>query len=124
MTVEEVQHDPRAVIEAEPELREALVAIADGRFSHGDRTMFQPLLDSLWNHDPYLVAADFPDYVRCQEEVDRAYLDPERWTTMSILNAARMGKFSSDRSMREYCREIWRVEPLPTVEHDDTEILV
>jgi starch phosphorylase len=130
LTAEQVQqrqsegYDPRAVIEAEPELREALVAIADGRFSHGDRTMFQPLLDSLWNHDPYLVAADFPDYVRCQEEVDRAYLDPERWTTMSILNAARMGKFSSDRSMREYCREIWRVEPLPTVEHDDTEILV
>jgi glucan phosphorylase len=51
-------------------------------------------------------------------------LTAKRWTTMSILNAARMGKFSSDRSMREYCREIWRVEPLPTVEHDDTEILV
>jgi starch phosphorylase len=60
-----------------------------------------------------MVLADFQAYVECQSEVARAYADPEHWTRMSILNVARMGKFSSDRAIREYCRDIWSVQPQP-----------
>jgi starch phosphorylase len=70
-------------------------------------------VDSLLGDDPWLLLADFRSYVDCQAEVERAYLDRERWTRMSILNTARMGRFSSDRSIAEYCREIWRVQPVP-----------
>ena len=88
-------------------------ALADGTFSRGDASLFRPLVDSLLGDDPWLVAADFRSYLECQEEVDRAYLDTERWTRMSILNAARMGFFSSDRSIADYCRDVWRVQPVP-----------
>jgi len=64
------------------------------------------------NNDEYMLMADFRSYVDCQESVSHAYLDQEHWTRMSILNTARMGKFSSDRSIREYARDIWHVEPL------------
>jgi starch phosphorylase len=72
--------------------------------------LFAPFLDDLWNRDPYLVCADFADYAACQEEVGRQYRDRERWTRMSILNVARMGYFSSDRAVAEYCRDIWKVQ--------------
>ena len=70
-------------------------------------------MDSLVGEDPWLLLADFRSYLDCQAEVERAYLDPERWTRMSILNTARIGRFSSDRSIADYCREIWHVEPVP-----------
>ena len=63
--------------------------------------------------DPFLVLADYADYLRCQERVDAAWRDPNRWTRMSILNTARAGKFSSDRSIREYCEKIWKVKRVP-----------
>jgi starch phosphorylase len=64
------------------------------------------------NEDPYLLLADYPDYIECQSRVNQAYQDPEHWTRISILNVARMGKFSSDRSIREYCDRIWHTEPV------------
>ena len=75
--------------------------------------MFKPLLDSLISSDPYMLLADFQSYIECQDRIDQAFLDCDHWTRMSILNTARMGKFSSDRTIREYCDEIWRVQPVP-----------
>jgi starch phosphorylase len=119
LTVEEIHrlraegYRPRELYEADPVLHEVIDALADGTFSRGDTSLFRPIVDSLLGHDPWLLLADFRAYVECQAEVERAYLEPERWTRMSILNTARMGRFSSDRSIAEYCREVWRVEPVP-----------
>ena len=85
---------------------------ASGRFSRGDTNVFRPLLDNLLGSDPFLVLADFPAYADCQSQVDEAFRDADRWARMSILNTARVGWFSSDRSIREYCEKIWEVEPL------------
>jgi len=103
----------RELYHRDPELRQVVDTIADGTFSRGDGSLFLPILDSLLSEDPWLVLADFRSYLECQAEVERAYADPERWTRMSILNAARMGQFSSDRSIADYCRDIWRVERVP-----------
>ena len=81
------------------------------RRSRGDRELFRPIVDSLLGRDNYRLMGDFASYVQAQEQVSAAYADRERWTRMSILNVARMGKFSSDRSIRDYCRDIWRVQP-------------
>jgi len=94
-------------------LRTAMDLVRDGAFSNGDRELFRPLLDNLMRHDEYMVLADYASYEECQGRVDAAWRERDRWTRMSILNAARMGKFSSDRAIREYMREIWNVEPLP-----------
>jgi starch phosphorylase len=69
-------------------------------------------MDSLLHHDPFMVLADYQAYIDCQDSAAEVYRDQERWTRMSILNVARMGKFSSDRSIREYCEKIWRVKPV------------
>ena len=71
--------------------------------------MFRPLVDSLLTRDDYMLLADYQSYVDCQQRVSDAYGDPANWTRMSILNAARVGRFSSDRSIRDYCRDIWNV---------------
>jgi len=96
-----------------PELRDALALIAGGHFSRGDRDMFRPLVDNLMQHDPFLVLADFPDYVACQDRVGTLWAERERWTGASILNTARSGTFSSDRAIREYCERIWHARPVP-----------
>ena len=75
--------------------------------------LYQPLLDSLLGYDPYFVMADYTSYAECQRRVSRAYADQEHWSRMSILNAARSGKFSSDRTVHEYCKGIWHVNPVP-----------
>ncbi len=98
--------------ESNNELREVIDLISSGYFSPGDTQLFQPLVASLLYHDEYLVLADYQSYVDCQVEVDRAFRDQERWTRMSILNVARLGRFSSDRAIREYCQHIWRARPL------------
>jgi starch phosphorylase len=69
-------------------------------------------VDALLYHDDYLVMPDYPEYVACCERAAEAYRDQDRWTRMSILNAARCGFFSSDRSMRQYCDDIWKVSPI------------
>jgi starch phosphorylase len=99
--------------EQNPSLKAALDLIASGHFSQGDAALFRPLINSLVHHDDYFVLADFQSYIDCQKEVSRAWADPHHWTKMSILNTARMGYFSSDRTIRDYSRDIWRAEPNP-----------
>ena len=119
MTAEQVQatwmpgsdYDPMALYRGNEPLRAVIDLIADGHFSRGDRELFRPLVDSLLVRDNYRLMGDFASYVECQQQVGAVYADRERWTRMSILNVARMGKFSSDRSIRDYCRDIWRVQP-------------
>jgi glycogen phosphorylase len=96
-------------------LRHAIDQIGYGFFSPQDPELFRPLLDNLMTSDEYLLLVDYGFYIECQERVSQAYRDLENWTKMSILNVARIGKFSSDRAIREYCQEIWHVEPV-TVE--------
>jgi starch phosphorylase len=104
---------PRDHYEADAELRRAVDAIAAGRFSGGDRTTFAPLVGSLLDWDEYLAFADYRAYVTAQEAVERAWRDRDRWVRMSVLNTARSGYFSSDRTIRDYMRDIWRVKPVP-----------
>jgi glycogen phosphorylase len=94
------------------ELKGAVDLINSGLFSHGDTQLFRPLTDSLMQHDPFMLFADYQSYVDVQAEVDHAHRDVAHWCRMSILNAARMGKFSSDRAIREYCEHIWKVAPV------------
>ena len=103
---------PEAYIDRDTELAEVLDLIAEGRFTDGDTAILRPVLDSLRYHDPFLVLADYRAYVDCQAEVADAWQKPEAWSRMSILNAARSGKFSSDRAIAQYCDEIWGVAPM------------
>jgi starch phosphorylase len=91
-----------------PELKQVIDLITSGYFSHGDRNLFKPLLDALLYRDEYLVLADYSSYVEAQDRVSQAYRDQDHWTRMSLLNVARMGKFSSDRSIRDYLQTIWK----------------
>jgi starch phosphorylase len=114
-------YNPAEYYHSNTELREAIDLIGSGHFSQGDRDLFKPLVDSLVYHDEYMLLADYQSYIDCQERVSQAYLEQDHWTRMSILNVARMGKFSSDRSMREYCEEIWQVKPFPINLEEPTE---
>jgi len=104
-------YNPRVYYESTPNLREAIDQIASGCFSWGDRELFRPLVENLMNHDPFLLLADYQSYIDCQDRVSAAYRDRDNWVRMSVLNVARMGKFSSDRSIREYCENIWNIIP-------------
>ncbi|MCK4306096.1 MAG: glycogen/starch/alpha-glucan phosphorylase [Candidatus Eisenbacteria sp.] len=119
LTAEEVAqrrrdgHNPRAYYEDNAELRRTLDMIGSGYFSPENPRLFAPIMDALLDSgDYYLLLADYADYMATQDEVGRAFEDPDRWTRMSILNTAHMGKFSSDRSIMEYADRIWRVNPL------------
>jgi starch phosphorylase len=97
-----------------PDLKSVVDAIAGGTFSPAEPSLFQPVIDSLLSGgDTYLLLADFAAYVAAQERVSAAWLDYERWTRMAILNVARSGRFSSDRTIRQYAEEIWDVGPIP-----------
>jgi starch phosphorylase len=104
---------PSQHYDSNEELREAVDLIRSGFLSKDDPNLFKPLVDSLLHHDEYMLFADYQPYVDCQERVSEAYRDKEKWARMSILNVARMGKFSSDRSIREYSEKIWKVKPVP-----------
>jgi starch phosphorylase len=102
---------PMDLYHNDEDLREIIDRLGSGEFSQGDKYLFKPLIDSLLYSDPYFVLQDFRSYVICQQHISDAFLDRSRWTKMSILNAARMGKFSSDRSIRQYSEKIWKVSP-------------
>ncbi|MDD5141287.1 MAG: glycogen/starch/alpha-glucan phosphorylase [Verrucomicrobiales bacterium] len=102
---------PREYYERNAELRDVLDFIASGALAGGDTNLFRPLVDNLLVHDPFLVLADYQAYIECQEKVSALWRDPQAWTRTSILNAARMGKFSSDRSIRDYCAQVWNITP-------------
>ena len=102
-------YNPRSYYDKSPLLREVLDDLRDGRFSKGDRGLFAPLVNDLMNLDRYFVLADFDAYATTQREAGKAYADNSRWGAMSLLNTARSGKFSSDRTVRQYCEDIWKL---------------
>jgi starch phosphorylase len=104
---------PWELITTVPELPEVLRLIEQGHFSNGDGDLFRPLLENLTGRDPFFVLADFQAYLAAQDEVDRVWADRELWNRMSLLNTARSGMFSSDRSIREYAERIWQAEAFP-----------
>ncbi|MGB3298144.1 MAG: glycogen/starch/alpha-glucan phosphorylase [Phormidesmis sp.] len=106
-------YNPRRYYEENEDLKAVVDLIGSGVFSSGDTELFKPLTNNLLNQDRFMVLADYQAYVDCQAEVSRAYQDQDKWVRMSILNAARMGKFSSDRSIQEYCDQIWHIKPVP-----------
>jgi starch phosphorylase len=119
-TVEEVNHlvsegyNPRKFYDQDPELAAIIDWLGTDYFTPDEGPdILAPLRDSLLYHDPYLCLADFHSYCRAQEKVSAAYLDKQRWAKMAVLNTARVGKFSSDRTIREYARDIWHLDPVP-----------
>ena len=118
LTVEQVRelklsgYRPQEVVEKNPSLREILDFIDSGVLAGGDSNLFRPFLDRLLYEDPFLVLADYQAYADCQEQVSALWRNQRAWTSKAIVNTARMGKFSSDRSIREYCEHVWQVTPV------------
>ena len=118
-TVEENQeiwakgYRPTDVYQSDPDLKKCLDMISLGHFSKGQKGLFWPLVDHLLNHDNYLVLADFRSYIEQQKLVSDAFLNFEHWSSMSVINTANTGKFSSDRTIKQYCDEIWHIDPVP-----------
>ncbi|PSN12112.1 glycogen phosphorylase [filamentous cyanobacterium CCT1] len=106
-------YNPWDYYSSNPQLKEVIDLVNCGFFAKGDADLFKPLTDNLLYSDPYLLLADYQAYIDAQDQVGTAYQDQENWSRMSILNALRMGKFSSDRSIRDYCNDIWKVSPVP-----------
>jgi glycogen phosphorylase len=104
-------YNPHFIYDHNEELREVINMINSGCFSKGDGGLFKPITDSLLWHDPYLLFADYPLYIACQDRVAETWKNATQWNKMAILNVARMGKFSSDRAIQEYCEQIWKVKP-------------
>jgi starch phosphorylase len=100
----------RDAIEDSVNMQNVLQLIVEGRFSPSNPDRYHGLVDRAWNHDHYLVAADFDDYYTAQRAVDALYLVPEDWSEMAVLNVARSGFFSSDRTIRGYMADIWGAE--------------
>ena len=105
-------YEPQRFYEEDEELKEVINQLRDGYFSPENPALFHPLVNSLLDHDPYMVLADYRSYVDCQTEAGALYQNQDEWTRKSILNVAHMGYFSSDRTIREYCKEIWNVKPV------------
>jgi starch phosphorylase len=118
LTAEEVEglrshYDPGAIIASDPQLRDVMHLLESGHFNQFEPGIFDAIIHSIRSpQDPWMTAADFPGYVRAQEQAARAYRDQERWLRMSILNCAHSGRFSSDRTIAEYNRDVWRMEPV------------
>ena len=110
--LKESGYNPMDYYNSNSELKRAIDGIASGQFSFGDKELFKPIVDSLLQHDEYLLLADYQSYIECQEAASEAYRDADAWSRMSILNVARCGFFSSDRTIQQYCDEIWGVSPV------------
>lgn len=104
-------YQPRDYYLHNPELKQAIDMIDNGSFSAHDPNLFKPIVDTLLDLDHYLLLADYSAYIACQDDVDRLYQQPDEWARTSILNTAAMGKFSSDRTIAEYARDIWNIKP-------------
>ena len=113
MELRDQGYRPNHFISKSNELQETLKLIEVGHFSNGDSELFKPIINILTGNDPFFVMADFDDYLRAQDEVSMAWKKSPQWNRMALLNTARSGFFSSDRSIREYCQSIWKVKPLP-----------
>ncbi|KOE68994.1 maltodextrin phosphorylase [Aggregatibacter actinomycetemcomitans] len=100
-------YKPRDYYKRNPVLKSAMDFLTKGKVCHGDKQMFKLMLDSLLKHDPFLVLADFDSYVNAQQKIGEAYLNQDAWLRSAILNTARLGMFSSDRSIRDYQQRIW-----------------
>lgn len=134
LTAEEVMeikaegYNPRQYYEKNEDLALVLNQLASGTFSDGNPHLFKPIVESLLTRDDFMLLVDYQSYVDCQKTLGGVYLDKKRWTEMSILNVARMGKFSSDRSIRDYCEKIWHVNPfeidMETYAQDTAELTV
>jgi starch phosphorylase len=92
-------------------LREVIDFVASGALGRGERDLFRPIVENLLDHDPFLLLADYQAYIDAQDRVGALWREPSEWTRKSILNTARMGKFSSDRSIRDYCGRVWNIKP-------------
>jgi glycogen phosphorylase len=117
LTADEVEktkargYRPRDYYDQNAALREVIDFIASGALAHGDCELFRPIVENLLNDDPFLLFADYPSYMEAQDRVSALWRNPQAWTRSSILNTARMGKFSSDRSIRDYCERVWNIRP-------------
>lgn len=105
-------YNPWDTYHSNAELREVIDQLSQGYFSPENHDLFRPIVESLLVRDEYLLLADYQSYIDCQEQVSKAFRDSKNWTRMSILNAARIGNFSSDRVIKEYCRDIWNIQPV------------
>ncbi len=105
-------YHPGNYYESNPQLKSTLDLIASGRFSNGDHQVFEPVVSNLVHHDQYMALADFASYIEAQDRVDARYADTDAWTRSAILNVARSGFFSSDRSMKDYIKRIWGTNPV------------
>ncbi len=103
-------YNPRDFYQQNAELKQVLDMIGSGFFSMQEPNRYQAIIDNLLNHDNYLLLADYASYIACQDEVSKTYQDPEEWSRRAILNVARMAKFSSDRTISEYAKNIWNVQ--------------
>ena len=119
-TVEEAQqlvsegYNPSSFAESDPELTAVLDWLGTDFFTKSEGAhVLAPLRDNLLYHDPFLCLADFRSYCEMQDKVSLAFQDKSRWAKMAVLNTARVGKFSSDRTITEYAKEIWHLEPVP-----------
>jgi starch phosphorylase len=117
LTTEQVEeakrsgYNPNYIYHHNGELNRVINLINSGFFSKGDCELFKPITNNLMWHDPYLLFADYPLYTDCQDIVSETWKDTAKWNKMAIYNVARMGKFSSDRSIDDYCERIWKVKP-------------
>ena len=104
---------PRQWLETDPRIKRVIDAILGDRFSENEKGVFKPLIDSLLDHDPFFVLTDLGAYLDIQKRISEDFKDTKRWWRRSLLNVARSGHFSSDRTVREYASAIWKVEPTP-----------
>ena len=123
LTADQVQakangYDPRTTYDHHDDLRAVVDFVRSGALAGGDTALFAPIVEHLLTYDPYMVLADYVSYVETERRAADLWQDPSAWTRMSILNVARMGHFSSDRSIREYCEHVWHARPVLTRPHE------